>query len=201
MLECSPYLKKTGNKNQKKAFIHTMQKVFRECLYVLLLTAAVAGVYNASADKPLDWIYSPRELAKAELPVTPTQASAQDAAAAIPVEQSEPLAITLDQAFAMYTSGEALFIDAREPAEYEEGHITGSRLLPFEHMDDYLGDVLNDYQDGTPVVCYCSGKECKASLRLGDQLFGLGIRPLYVFFGGWQEWQDAGYPIESGGSQ
>ena len=47
------------------------------------------------------------------------------------------------------------------------------------------------------IVTYCAGSECDLSIVLGNVMFDRGYKKLYVFFGGWNDWLKAKYPIES----
>src|SRR5690606_14625907 len=51
-------------------------------------------------------------------------------------ELTEPRAINLEQAFKLYNQN-VLFIDAREPLDYEEAHIKNAINIPADHFDDY----------------------------------------------------------------
>ena len=106
---------------------------------------------------------------------------------------SEPQAIKLEQAFALYNKN-VLFIDARDESDYLMGHITGSINVPFEDLDNYKQELEQIPKD-KPVVVYCAGTECDLSELLGDILYEKGFKQVYVFFGGWVEWQNANYPI------
>ena len=106
---------------------------------------------------------------------------------------SEPQAIKLEQAFALYKKN-ILFIDARDESDYLAGHITGAINIPFEDLDNYKEKIEQIPKD-KPVVVYCAGSECDLSVLLGDILFERGYKQVYVFFGGWVEWQGAKYPI------
>ncbi len=106
---------------------------------------------------------------------------------------SEPQAIKLEQAFALYNKN-VLFIDARDESDYLVGHVTGSINIPFEDLDNYKQELEQIPKD-KPVVVYCAGTECDLSVLLGDILYEKGFKQVYVFFGGWVEWQDAKYPI------
>jgi rhodanese-related sulfurtransferase len=107
----------------------------------------------------------------------------------------EPEAITLEQAYALYKQG-VIFIDAREVADYEAGHIINSINIPFDYLDDYR-NKLEKLNKGKPVVTYCAGTECDLSILLGEQLFEMGFNQVYVFFGGWLDWLEAKYPTET----
>jgi len=107
----------------------------------------------------------------------------------------EAKAITLKQAYSLFNQ-DAIFIDARDYVEYEIGHIRGAITLPYEDFDKYKS-VLESISKDTPLVTYCDGADCDLSILLGDKLFEMGYSQVYIFFGGWIDWQENNYPIES----
>ncbi len=106
---------------------------------------------------------------------------------------NQPRLISLSQAYELYRK-KILFVDARDPEEYEDGHIVGAVNLPLFHMDKYIGN-LSSIDKNQPIVTYCEGADCDMSIRLGNELFSKGYRKVFVFFGGWEEWQKANYPV------
>jgi len=108
---------------------------------------------------------------------------------------TEPAAITLKQAYKFYNE-KVLFIDARDFVEYEIGHIKGAINLPYNEFDMYKSN-LDAISKNTAIVAYCDGQECDLSILLSDKLFELGYSQVYIFWGGWIDWQLANYPIES----
>ena len=107
----------------------------------------------------------------------------------------EAKAITLKQAFSLYNQN-VLFIDARDYVEYEIGHIKNAVSLPYPDFDEYKR-VLDTIPKTIPIVAYCDGEDCDLSILLGDKLFESGYKEVYIFFGGWIDWQMANYPVES----
>jgi rhodanese-related sulfurtransferase len=107
----------------------------------------------------------------------------------------EAKAITLKQAYSLFQQ-DAIFIDARDYVEYEIGHIRGAITLPFEDFEKYKS-VLGSISKDSPLVTYCDGADCDLSILLGDKLFEMGYKQVYIFFGGWIDWQENNYPIES----
>jgi len=83
----------------------------------------------------------------------------------------EAKAITLKQAYLLFNQN-VLFIDARDYVEYEIGHIKNAISLPYLDFDEYK------------------------TILLGDKLFESGYKEVYIFFGGWIDWQMANYPVE-----
>ena len=109
-------------------------------------------------------------------------------------ELDEAKAITLKQAYNLFKS-KAVFVDARDYVEYEISHIKGAISIPYVEFDKYRS-VLDTIPKNTPLVAYCDGKECDLSIMLGDKLFEIGYKEVYIFFGGWLDWQKANYPID-----
>lgn len=109
---------------------------------------------------------------------------------------TEPLAIKISKAYQLYKQG-VKFIDARMPEEYAEGHIKGAINIPFDGDENYR-NILNSFSKDEILVTYCSGTECDLSILFGDELFEKGFKKVYVFFGGWNDWVERGYPISKG---
>ena len=113
----------------------------------------------------------------------------------IEYDTAEPrlFAITLDQALELYQKG-TIFVDAREPEYYQEGHIKGAWNIPFFLELVFKLDSLQGKD--APLVIYCSGDECGSSEDLADELQVEGFSNLLVFKGGWTAWNTSGHPIE-----
>jgi len=110
-------------------------------------------------------------------------------------DAAEPrlLAITLDQALEFYQKG-TVFVDAREPEYYQEGHIKGAWNIPFFLELVFKLDSLQGKD--APMVIYCSGDECGSSEDLAYELQAEGFSNLLVFKGGWTAWNTSGHPTE-----
>jgi rhodanese-related sulfurtransferase len=108
---------------------------------------------------------------------------------------SEPAAINLQQAYKLYNQN-ILFIDAREKADYDYAHIRGAINIPFDHFDDYK-HLLDEIDKSKTIVTYCGGTDCDLSILLGNLLFDSGYKKVFIFFGGWNDWLEAGYPTQS----
>jgi rhodanese-related sulfurtransferase len=130
----------------------------------------------------------------------PSPATAQPAPAVPYIPASDkPVRISLATTKILFDTGAALFIDARDLSEYQEGHIPGALRMS---RDDALGDpdrVKSLPVRGRPIVAYCDGGECEASLELAQALVDAGYRKVLVDGGGFPEWAGAGYPVAKGG--
>lgn len=166
--------------------------------YIIIASSLIGLVYNFVIPQGIPFIKKERLLvwnSDTSNTVVPGIISNQ-------IEENSPVnfmkeakAITLKEAYELY-NGNALFIDARDYVEYEIGRIKGAVSLPYTEFDKYK-PVLQNISLNTPIVSYCDGKECDLSILLGDKLFEMGYKEVYIFFGGWVDWQLAGYPIEA----
>jgi rhodanese-related sulfurtransferase len=112
---------------------------------------------------------------------------------------TEPKAITLEQAYTLFNK-DITFVDSRDEADYIFGHITNSINIPFDDFDNHK-QKLEKLSKDKPLVIYCAGTDCDLSHLLANLLFKQGYKQVYVFFGGWNEWLNASYPIETSAEQ
>jgi rhodanese-related sulfurtransferase len=109
-----------------------------------------------------------------------------------PKEFEKPLAINLKNAHILYNNG-LIFVDARNHEDYLKNHIKNSINIPFYQFEEYSTE-LKKIKKENPFVIYCNGKDCDMSDLLADALFEMGYRKIYLFVGGWEEWEAARYP-------
>ncbi|MDP6126252.1 MAG: rhodanese-like domain-containing protein, partial [Candidatus Latescibacteria bacterium] len=112
------------------------------------------------------WIAEPRTLEFA--PVVADTVAATAPKRAVSARSTEPLAITLGQAWTYFYDKSALFLDARTTRDYVKGHIEGSKSLPYSEMELYL-DLLDSVAKDSTIVTYCSGADCELSVHLADE--------------------------------
>ncbi len=126
----------------------------------------------------------------------PTSAAAPGLPA-IP-DSREPIEAKLDVAQKFYAAGAALFLDARSPEEYAEGHIAGALNVPFDEV--FKNPALARAVDpkGRPIITYCGGGDCDLSRSLAFSLIDAGFRKVLVFTGGIPAWRDGGQPMHTG---
>jgi rhodanese-related sulfurtransferase len=99
-----------------------------------------------------------------------------------------------------YAQNLVVFVDARNPQEYEAGHIPGAYEFDRFHPENYLGPVLAVCQLAQQVLVYCNGGECEDSAFAAMFLLSAGVpsQKLLVYPGGITEWSTNGLPIELG---
>ena len=103
--------------------------------------------------------------------------------------------ITLAAAKELFASNNSIFIDARHEFDYQAGHIRGAVNIPLKMFDAQF-TLLNKISKDKVLIVYCDGAECNSSIELAVKLTESGFTNVKVFFGGWQEWNSAGLPIE-----
>ena len=106
--------------------------------------------------------------------------------------------IPVDEAGQFWLASSGFFLDARAPADYAAGHITGAYSLPVADFDSRYPDVANMLTLESRLVVYCDGLECDLSHDLTTRLRQLGYRNVRIFKNGWTEWRAAGFATTSG---
>lgn len=99
-----------------------------------------------------------------------------------------------------YQSGTIIFLDARDDADYEAGHIPGAYQLFHYRPEKYLPVVLPISQVAQKIIVYCNGGDCEDSEFAAIMLRDAGVPPdkLRVYLGGFTEWQTNNLPVEIG---
>ena len=99
-----------------------------------------------------------------------------------------------------YEQGLLVFVDARNDAHFQEGHIPSAYQFDHYRMDEYLAEVLPMCEIAEQVVVYCTGGNCEDSEFAAIDLVELGVpsEKIAVYGGGIAEWKDQGMPIEQG---
>jgi rhodanese-related sulfurtransferase len=103
-------------------------------------------------------------------------------------KSSLPSEIQPAQAYEMYQNG-AYFLDVRTQAEWDQGHIARSTLIPLDSLPGRLSELPRD-QD---IVVICrSGVRSKEGAAILRQA---GFTRVTCMTGGLQAWVAAGYPL------
>jgi rhodanese-related sulfurtransferase len=103
--------------------------------------------------------------------------------------------ITLDQVKRLLDERRGVFLDARNPDEFAEGHIIGSKNIPYQEVDKHFEEMMTIPQD-TLVVIYCTGPDCELGRGLADFMGNMEFKHLYLYDEGWEGWQKANMPFE-----
>ncbi|MCX6970803.1 MAG: rhodanese-like domain-containing protein [Verrucomicrobia bacterium] len=119
--------------------------------------------------------------------------SAVSPAAAI--TSGEPEVLEYKVAVQTWKASAALFVDARNPPFFEEGHIPRSINLPRDSIVQ-AGSIAALADKARPLVVYCSGEDCDDSRIVAKGLLAMGYSKVSVYSGGWEEWSASGSPVE-----
>jgi len=129
----------------------------------------------------------------------PLQLGAASAANGLDVpDVGRPIQVQIAKVKAFYDAKAATIVDAREPAEYAEGHIPGAINMPYDQVVTDPERLEKFDAQGKPIIVYCGGGTCELSMNLGYALVNAGQKKVLVYMGGWPEWSTSGNPVAKG---
>lgn len=157
-----------------------------QILLILALSAVLALAINGVRGDGIALVgeWKEQKVVKGEAIVPPS------------ADEGDPPFISIAEAWELYNYPAIVFIDARDPEDYDFAHVQRAINIPFDYIDEYWETVIDSLDRTTEYVIYCSGSECEASLFLGRLMVGeYGFDNLHVFYGGWQEWETNELPM------
>jgi len=86
--------------------------------------------------------------------------------------------------------GAAVFLDVREPDEYDAGTIPGALHIPRGHLEGWVEARVPDKE--APIVVFCAGGN--RSAFAAETLTQLGYRDVVSMAGGFGQWKNDGRP-------
>jgi len=98
------------------------------------------------------------------------------------------------EATQLVNSGNAVFLDVREPKEYEGGRLPHAVHIPLSQLAGRAQELAK--LAGRPLVVYCD--RGNRSRMAGGQLAKQGFADIYSLSGGFRAWKSAGLPVEKG---
>jgi len=173
---------------------------------VIMVIALIVGVaHNAVRSDPVKLLPKVRTPAAAS---SASNAATHEAAKneAAPEEVSESQYVTEDELAAgevsmarMQTIMEAetaIIIDARVADQFAKGHLPGAMNIPIYDFVEYYGQLDERVPMDAMVIVYCQSVTCDESENLAQELRLMGYERVVVYRGGWDEWSEAGLPVE-----
>lgn len=134
----------------------------------------------------------PRLPPKGKTPASPKTPTVQAPSDNIP-------RLSLGGAYSRFLKKSAVFLDARKPEEYQEGHIPGALNFFGNEIDAFLPQVMPQLPDkDREIVAYCHGGDCDLSLQVAQALIVQGYSRVEIFQDGWPAWVKAAYPVAKG---
>jgi rhodanese-related sulfurtransferase len=140
--------------------------------------------------------FSPRRMAllpKAEL-AAPHVNAPSESAVPLPSGLTE---ISVAEARRALEEGTALFLDARSPDLFEEGHIPGAYNMPPDKFDDDFPSLADLIEAAGTIVVYCDSPSCSDSIQVAERLLEYGFENTRVLTASWEGWLESNGPVES----
>lgn len=103
--------------------------------------------------------------------------------------------ISLEEAKYLYDSGKAVFVDARGDNQFNELHIKGAISIPAGADPSVIKAHESKLRSAKVAVAYCHGVGCHLADKTAYLLFDAGYTNVVIFFGGWNQWTQANYPV------
>ena len=150
-----------------------MIKIIKQASYILIIAVVLGLVVNAFSSNPLSFI-RPLDTRETEYPQ-----------------------LSADEVMKHIEEGSAIIVDAREAKYYEEGRLPSAINLPAHQFGEYFADIGESLPQDYPMIIYCQGSPCDESLEVLENLKLLEFEKLYLYLGGWTEWINKGFMVES----
>lgn len=163
----------------KNMILARINKSLRESLIITTITLVIAILFNLlrPAGIPL-FDFSSVNLIKEQQAKIPT--------------------ITLTEAYDLYLKKKVVFVDARDPLSFEEGHIAGALNIYPDEAVHHAANLKIKYDQGFVIITYCDGPQCSLSKETAHALLMRGVPAAKVLVNGWGIWLKARYPISKG---
>lgn len=116
------------------------------------------------------------------------------------LDSGESLAVSLEESQEFFFSQTAIFLDARSPELYQEGHILGAYNFPMDAFDEYFSEVMVDIPSDATIIIYCDSEGCGLSEELALELLDKGYLNVRVLVNGWSLWKADQLPAKTGTS-
>jgi rhodanese-related sulfurtransferase len=104
--------------------------------------------------------------------------------------------VTLVQVKRLLSERKGILFDARNPEEFQKGHIKGAKNIPALGTEQYIEQIITIPSD-TLIVIYCNNRDCHLGNMLADFLSVMKFNNLYLYEEGWDGWVNAKMPIDS----
>ena len=155
------------------------KKLLNQIFSILFISVLVSVAYNQFRSEPLS-------LVKKKIQIL-TEVPSLDGMLLEPTITG----ININLAQTLFENN-VIFIDARSEEYFNEGHIPNA--ICKDDFDSLVVQLENILGMDDPFVVYCSDDDCGSSEELSYELQSYGFNNIYLFKGGWKEWQNAGLP-------
>jgi len=130
-----------------------------------------------------------------------TQEGKETGGSAAGSDESDVPLVDFEEVRAAWTE-RILFIDARSPKQYGEGHIPGAISIPAWEpgLEEKIRRLAETGAVEEPVIVYCTrARECEDSHIVASNLKEFGFQDVSIYEGGFGEWSvEKGMPVKKG---
>jgi rhodanese-related sulfurtransferase len=140
-----------------------------------------------------------------EAPAIGTRSEPTESAKTVAHLEHSFQSISFDEVAAVFedpdtATGLNVFIDGRNEASYESGHLPGAIHADPYDIGPYVDELLAACSGAAKVIVYCNGGDCEDSIFMCRELVEAGVPYdiIYLYEGGWKEWEANDMPVEDG---
>ena len=105
--------------------------------------------------------------------------------------------VSIEEAIREFQEGKTTFLDVRSQTKYRQGHIPKSLSLPYDSFYEKLPVIKEKIFPARKIITY-GGEEFLFSNDSAILLQESGFSDVRVFSDGWDQWKEAGLPVEKG---
>jgi rhodanese-related sulfurtransferase len=194
----------------KPITVFPSKEVLRQAWGLFVFSSLFAVLFNAFYSDGIELKFKPPKkihlmdqhhtpLTYSGWPTPTSKKTPKETSTSLPPASDNIPRISLIGAKARFDKKNSLFLDARKPEEYKEGHISGSLNFYGNELDKFAPLVIPQLTDKTgEIIVYCHGGDCDLSLLVAKSLMETGYTHVEIFADGWPAWKKAAYPITSG---
>lgn len=107
--------------------------------------------------------------------------------------------ITVAEAARHLDAKDAIFVDARHPDSFKEGHIPTAVSVPAG--EEVSAGTIQRLRSPKLLIAYCDGPTCGAAEEVAQELWVKGLTNVTVMTDGWPAWTAAGLPVLEGSEE
>ena len=157
------------------------KKIFFEIVFLVVIASAFAVFSNSISEKPLDYIYreKPKEVVDDSVLFGKGKAG----------EERLETTVSFEQVVKLLDKEDVMFIDARSPENFAEGHIPNAiNIFPYDEDQNHYFEQINNLPMDKLFIVYCDGGNCDLSHMLLETMFDFGFDQAFLYQGGWEDW-------------
>lgn len=103
--------------------------------------------------------------------------------------------LQLSDVINLHSNEDIIFVDARDQWDYSEGHIARAMNIP-EFSFDPNSEIVKSISKDKMIIVYCDGDDCDTSKRLAFEMTKIGFKNVFIYLGGYSEWEQLELPTE-----